>query len=242
MSNIVIITGGSKGIGNALAKKYSSENYIVYSLSRSITGNKNLKEISINLLNFSSATHTFSLLLNNIIEHSPTSITLINNAGRLGNIGNLENIPTHDIEKSILLNTTIPLAFSSIFIEKFANLNCKKQIISISSGAATKPYNGWSIYCSSKAALDMMTATIGQEQIEVENSVQAYGIRPGVVDTNMQSQIRETSVDDFKNVQRFINLKENNELYTPEFVAQRIFDLDTQNKLKNGETIDLRNF
>ena len=57
----------------------------------------------------------------------------------------------------------------------------------------------------------------------------------------MQSQIRKTSVTDFKNVQRFIDLKENKELYTPDFVAQRIFDLDTQNKLKNGETIDLRN-
>ena len=56
----------------------------------------------------------------------------------------------------------------------------------------------------------------------------------------MQTQIRNTSVSDFKNVQRFIDLKENKELYTPEFVAKRIFDLDTQNKLKNGETIDLR--
>lgn len=241
MSNIVIITGGSKGIGNALAKKYSSENYIVYSLSRSITGNKNLKEISINLLDFHSATSSFSSILDKTNLQNPKSVTLINNAGRLGEISNLENIPSNDINASILLNTTIPLAFSGIFTEKLKNSNCIKKIINISSGAAIKPYNGWSVYCSSKAALDMMTATIAQEQSEISNGVKAYGIRPGVVDTNMQTQIRETSIDRFKNVQRFIDLKKNKELYTPEFVANRLYELETSNKLVNGETIDLRN-
>ena len=240
MSNIVIITGGSKGIGFALANKYAEEKYIVFTLSRSITENKNLKEIAIDLSDIKSVTNSFTKLLEEIKELNPASITLINNAGRLGKIGNLETIPSDDIHQSILLNTTIPLVLSGLFIDKLSETDCKKQIISISSGAATKPYNGWSVYCSSKAAVDMMTATIAQEQSELKNDVKAYGIRPGVVDTNMQIQIRNTSVSDFKNVQRFIDLKENKELYTPEFVAKRIFDLDTQNKLKNGETIDLR--
>lgn len=242
MSNAVIITGGSKGIGNALAQKYLSENFTVYCLSRTTTGNSGLNEIVINLLDFNLAIFTFHDLIKKISQQNFSSITLFNNAGRLGEINTVENIAHDDIQNSMLINATIPLAFSSIFIKALGNSYGNKQIINISSGAAVLPYHGWSVYCSSKAALDMMTASIAKEQNELTNGVKVFGIRPGVVDTEMQTQIRKTSIDNFKNVQRFIDLKNNNELYTPKYVAQRIFDLDKGNKLINGETIDLRKF
>lgn len=57
------------------------------------------------------------MLLDEIQKLKVSSITLMNNAGRLGTIANLENIPSEDIAKSIHLNTTTPLILSSLFIE-----------------------------------------------------------------------------------------------------------------------------
>lgn len=240
--DIIIITGGSKGIGKALVDKYISKNYKVYTLSRSINNLKNRIEISVDLSDNKATQEAFSTLLEELKNINITSITLINNAGRLGVISNLENIAVDDISKSIQLNTTTPLILSSLFIKNLKNLNCKKQIINISSGAAMKPYEGWSVYCTSKAAIDMMTKAIAAEQNELENGVKCVAIYPGVVDTNMQTTIRSTDKKDFKNLQRFIDLKENNELYTPEYVADTIYSINTLNKLKNGDVIDIRNF
>lgn len=240
--DIIIITGGSKGIGKALVEKYASKNYKVYTLSRSINNLKNCIEISVDLSDNKATQKAFLILLEELKNINITSITLINNAGRLGVISNLENIAVDDISKSIQLNTTTPLILSSLFIKNLENLNCKKQIINISSGAAMKPYEGWSVYCTSKAAIDMMTKVIAAEQNELENGVKCVALYPGVVDTNMQTTIRSTDKKDFKNLQRFIDLKENNELYTPEYVAESIYSIDTLNKLKNGDIVDIRSF
>ena len=240
--NIILITGGSKGIGKALANKYAAENYNVYSLARSSSELENVTDISVDLSNLTETETIFTSLLKEIVSSKINSITLINNAGRIGEISNLENLATEDIVKTMQLNTTTPLILSSIFIKQTEKLTCKKQIISISSGAAKSPYQGWTTYCTSKAAIDMMTRTIAAEQSELQNSVKCVSIYPGVVDTNMQTQIRSTDQTDFKSKQRFVDLKANNQLYTPDFVAESIYKIDVENQLDNGDIVDIRNF
>ncbi|ARV05199.1 hypothetical protein BTO04_00150 [Polaribacter sp. SA4-10] len=240
--NILIITGGSKGIGKALAEKYTSEKYHVFSIARSLSNSEKFTEIKADLSAIKEVPKALKSIFNQIDKERISSITLLNNAGRLGEISTLENLDPEDIAKSIQLNTTTPLVLSNLFIKETQNWNCKKQIINISSGAATKPYEGWSVYCTSKAALDMTTKAIAAEQSEIENGVKCVAIYPGVVDTNMQNQIRKTNKADFKNVQRFKDLKENNELYSSEFVAEKIYSIDIENQLQSGDIIDIRNF
>ena len=240
--NILIITGGSNGIGKAIAQKYTSENFTVFSISRSKTVDVNYQQITADLSNTTEAVNAINTVFASVENKSITSITLLNNAGSLGEINTVGNLDSEKIKQTIQLNTTTPLVLSNEFIKFTKQLNCKKQIINISSGAAMNPYAGWSIYCTSKAALDMTTKTIATEQNELKNGVKCVAIYPGVVDTNMQTTIRKTSESEFKNVQRFIELKENNELYTPNFVADKIFQIDISNTLENGNIIDIRKF
>lgn len=238
--NIVIITGGSKGIGRALVDHYVSEKYKVFSLSRSHEKFDDFTQVSVDLTDISAAEHIFENVLDQIKELDVTSLTLINNAGRLGDIKHLEDLKAEDISKSIQLNVTSAFLLSSLFVEFGKNYACPKKILNISSGAASSAYAGWSVYCASKAAIDMLTSTIAVEQKNKENPVFSYGIRPGVVDTEMQTQIRSTSADDFENVEKFKELKQNDQLYKPEYVAEHIFDILNSDQMKSGETIDLR--
>ncbi len=238
--NVLIITGGSKGIGKGIAEHYANKDYLVYSLSRTKSNLEKCEEVEVDILDLPLAEQKLNYILHKIDFNYVDKITLINNAGRLGKIASLGNLDASDIAMSIKLNTTVPLVLSNLFINATRDMKAEKQIINISSGAAASPYEGWSVYCTSKAAIDMMTKTIALEQEGKTNGVKCISIYPGVVDTGMQTQIRNTSSDDFKNVNRFIGLKENNELYSPEFVGERIFELDHANQLKNGDILDIR--
>ena len=134
------------------------------------------------------------------------------------------------------------MLLTNLFIKHTKDLSCIKQVINISSGAAVKPYEGWSVYCASKAALDMFTKTVAKEQIEKSNGVDCISLYPGVVDTSMQAQIRASNEANFKNLQRFIDLKTRNELFTTTYVAEVIYALLEAKKLTNGSIYDIRNY
>ena len=88
----------------------------------------------------------------------------------------------------------------------------------------------------------MFTKTIASEQSLVKNGVKCIALYPGVVDTDMQKKIRKTKKTDFNKLQRFIDLKKNNELYTPNYVAEAIYKIIDNDELKNGAIFDIRDF
>lgn len=88
------------------------------------------------------------------------------------------------------------------------------RFILVSSGAAIKPYQGWLPYCVSKSACNMLVAGLGLE----EQKVISIALRPGVVDTEMQTLIRESGRGAMGDAShdRFVELKETGKLLPPE--------------------------
>ena len=68
-----------------------------------------------------------------------------------------------------------------------------RHIINISSLLAVKPFAGWSLYASGKAARDMLHSVIASE--EPSDSVRLLNYAPGPLDTEMQKSVRETIGD-----------------------------------------------
>nr|MDA3886122.1 SDR family NAD(P)-dependent oxidoreductase [Candidatus Delongbacteria bacterium] len=125
----------------------------------------------------------------------------------------------------------------SKFIERTLNYSCEKRIINISSGAAKKPYDGWSTYCSSKAALDMLTRCVNVEQNKKEFPVNVISFDPGIMDTEMQNDIRQSNKEDFSQLSRFIDFKENGALLSAEFVADKVIEVLSSDNFQTGEFI-----
>lgn len=236
MSKILIVTGGSKGIGKGIIDAYLSEGYQIFSISRTI--NKALNQVNQLIFDLSKADE-IDQLLREIFEKFEVKeiekITLINNAGTLGKIGRIEDVT--DIAQTVSLNTIAPLILTSTFISLTKGWKCKKHIINISSGAAQKPYYGWTVYCATKAAIDMMTKTIALEQESVGNGAKIIAIYPGVVDTEMQAQIRTSDKNSFATIDRFLELKATNSLANATTVGKQIFTIDQDETVENGALI-----
>src|SRR4051794_28165676 len=73
-------------------------------------------------------------------------------------------------------------------------------VINVSSGAAHRPLQGWSAYCSAKAGLAMLTAALALET--AQSGVRVFGLAPGVVDTEMQVTIRASGINRVSKIPR----------------------------------------
>jgi NAD(P)-dependent dehydrogenase (short-subunit alcohol dehydrogenase family) len=94
------------------------------------------------------------------------------------------------------------------------------RVLNVSSGAAVRPTPGWSAYCVSKAAINMFTAVLAQE----EPDITALAVRPGAVDTPMQNVLRERGREAMtpEQHQRFVEMHHRGELLPPELPGRAL--------------------
>jgi benzil reductase ((S)-benzoin forming) len=217
------ITGTSAGLGKALAEGLLQNPQVyVVGLSRSEIAytHPRYRHVVADLSQSEQIDRVSPLFLALPPEASPLSLTLINNAGILGEIGHFAN--SSDWAQVMSVNLLASMQLSQHFTKVYAAFDCRKTILHISSGAAKRPIDGWAAYCASKAGLEMFTQVFEAEQQTATNPIRMIAYSPGVIDTDMQAQIRAANPAEFSQQQRFIDLKKQNELPSAQTVAQKL--------------------
>ena len=226
MQKVAFITGTSRGIGQALAELLLKENYLVYGYSRTnYIKHPNFTFIKLDLSNLEEVKKISFPKLKN------TNFLLVNNAARVGSIIPLNMKKEVDIIHDYNLNIIAPTILCAKFIDYY-DVD-KKMIINISSGAAINNIASWSTYCASKSALDRLTNVIFEEK---HRNLTIFSIYPGVVDTKMQAEIRNTDINLFPLKSKFTDLFKKNQLESTENVAQKLFYI-IQNHTKYYQNI-----
>ena len=220
--NYYIITGTSKGIGKALAEELlQDENNHVTGISRHQTITQpNYRHFNLDLSQPKALIEQLPQIFPQLSEAG--TIALVNNAGVLGEIGYVGEKKPEDLDFSFTVNVTAPAILMNAFLKQYAQLDAAKIILNISSGAGKYPLDGWASYCASKAALDMFSQTVQEEQNLRKSGVKVYSLAPGIVDTQMQTQIRQAETGQFSQVERFQNYKESGSLAKPETVGKKL--------------------
>ena len=234
------VTGSSKGLGKAIAELLLEEpNVYVTGLSRT------------NSIQHDRYTHVAADLekvdaLPGIVDGlfadraGFEEVVLINNAGYLGDIHYMGDLDHREFIKVMNVNVTAPAILMNAFIRNYGDSEGKKVIINIGSGAGRHPYDGWSAYCSSKAAVDMISESADMENSIRGNNIRIVSLAPGPVDTEMQDIVRSTPVDNFSQINKFIALKESGQLPSVQETAGKILSFIARIDEFEGPIQDIR--
>ena len=231
--NYYFITGTSKGLGKAITEKLlKDENNFVFGYSRNnVITYKNYYHKLIDLNNLEALKKIQFPELQN-----PEKVILVNNAGTVGDINHVGAMNNDQIIACYNINLIAPSIITNNFVSAYKSLPNEKLIVNISSGAGKSAIDGWSTYCSAKAGIDMFSKVFAEE-IKIDNTnFKVLSLAPGIIDTGMQTQIRNASKEGFSNIDRFIEYKQNGDLASAEETANNIIRFLSEQELQQ-ETI-----
>lgn len=244
-----IITGASKGLGRGFAELLYEQGHSVVNLARTpgdffadaaADERKSYHQVDLTRLNAP------GFLLEHIFRQfenaPPTKVVLVQNAGSIHPLNPVGKLPEKELTQLVELNLLAPIRLTNSFIRLLEDNSFKKEVWMVSSGAAHRAVHGWSGYCSTKAGLLHFSRCVAQEQKEVTHPVRVLSIAPGVVDTGMQEDIREASEEQSQVVQRFRDLKANNELLSPRESAAAFLKIAQDPAAPAGEPLDIRSW
>ncbi|KAI9480518.1 MAG: hypothetical protein EXX96DRAFT_563080 [Benjaminiella poitrasii] len=222
-SPVMIITGASKGIGKAATlEALATFDARVVAIARS---RPLLDELQTHVSSKLNKASQLQLVVGDVTDdkviHKAVSLAIdkwgrldsvIANAGVLEPIASIAESPVEGWKRLFDINV-----FSIISLAQITLPHLRKSengsIIIVSSGAALKGYKGWGAYGASKATVNHIANTLSVEEPEITT----IALRPGVVDTEMQSLIRSRGQDAMKeDHSKFVDLHRSGKLVQPQ--------------------------
>ena len=212
----ILITGGGTGIGRALAGRFADKGWRVTIVGRRLNLLQEVArdypdKISIISADVGSIQDRQKI----VSEAKGTLDLLVHNAAVLGPVGPILDQSPEDWKSHMATNVEGPLFLTQALLLKLVE---NSRVVNISSGAAHQGIPGWGMYCTSKAALFMLGQLLKDEL--AQRNIWFGSVRPGIVDTPMQAEIRALAPKDFPMVEQFRQYKATGALVTSELVAQ----------------------
>jgi NAD(P)-dependent dehydrogenase (short-subunit alcohol dehydrogenase family) len=194
-----IITGASKGIGEATVREFISRGINVIAGSRALN---NLEDFMSRLSIHVDKVHPIQCDVSDYedakkitrfaLDRFGKIDILVNNAGLIDPISRLaESIPEEWAKVADVNYKGVYHCIRSVLPEMLSA--GQGIIVNVSTGAAISPREGWSHYCSSKAAALMLTKTVHHEY--ASQCIRSIGLSPGTVKTEMQTSIRTSGLN-----------------------------------------------
>jgi benzil reductase ((S)-benzoin forming) len=226
-TRLIVTSGTSSGLGEALfdallAQNAADDNFLLlgrrFSTAQIAYSELHPQRVFLHqndFVNFEIS--RFDTFLQSIFAHKTyDTVVFINNAGDIKPIGTVGSFADSDIVNAIAINLQTPI----IITNSLARITKRLDILNISSGAANRAIEGWAMYCSAKAGAKMFFEVCKQQTTGCAITVEH--IDPGVMDTTMQTHIRNTDSTVFPMLDAFVAYKTAGILKTPHAVAQQI--------------------
>lgn len=193
----VIITGGSRGLGLAMAQTLAAAGYRSIVVARSMSTEltqaiQSAQQAGAGAIEYRACDLSDLSQISTLVRTLRTDFGpiygLVNNAG-LGTSGMLGNMRDQDIHRLVQLNTLSPILLSK-YVVRGMMLQKEGRIVNISSIVASTGYSGLAVYSATKAALLGFTRSLAREVGQLGITVNA--LAPGFIVTEMTHDMQES--------------------------------------------------
>lgn len=229
--HLTILTGASRGMGLAMAQQLLRSDRTLLCISRKVNAGLGREAAAIgatlvqweqDLSQSSQAAQRLSEWLSALPVGRFVSATLINNAGVIPRIAPLSASVPADLANAMRVNLEAPLLLSAAFLGATEGWNIPRKVLNISSGLGRRAMASQAAYCAAKAGMDHFTRCLALDEAAKPHGARVCSLAPGVIDTDMQEQLRSSDPTAFPDAQRFASLKTDGYLSSPQEAAARV--------------------
>jgi benzil reductase ((S)-benzoin forming) len=150
------------------------------------------------------------------------SVTLINNAGLIPRIAPVNEVPLAQLAEAMRVDLEAPMLLTGAFLRATAGWKAARRILNISSGLGRRAMAAQAAYCAAKAGMDHFSRCVALEQAGLPNGARICSLAPGVIDTDMQAQLRGADPARFPDRGSFVGLEQQGRLSSPQEAAARV--------------------
>ena len=229
--HLTILTGASRGMGLAMACQLLSQGHTVLCISRNeqdaLTQHAQgtgaaLFQWCHDLADSATLGDRLESWLREQESTAWDSATLINNAGMIPHIGPLGDVPPDELARAMRVGLEAPMQLAAAFLRATKRWQGERKILNISSGLGRRAMASQAAYCAAKAGMDHFTRCVALEEAGKPNGVKVCSLAPGVMDTDMQIQLRAADAADFPDQGSFTDLKLGGKLTPADEAGRRV--------------------
>ena len=223
--HLTILTGASRGLGHAIAGQLLAQGHRLLTISRqpaALAASANLEQWTADLADAAPVAARLEAWLRAIDPATLASLTLINNAGVISQLAPLADVDSADLARALRVGLEAPTLLSAAFLRASAGWPLPRKLLLVSSGLGRRAMAGSASYCAAKAGLDHLARAVALEEAARPHGARIVSLAPGVIDTDMQVQLRGADPLMFPAREMFVGLKAGGQLDSPDIAAGKL--------------------
>jgi benzil reductase ((S)-benzoin forming) len=224
--HLTIITGASRGLGLAMAQQRLAQGHRVLAIARQETVTAPtagaLVSWAMDLCDAAPVAQRLLQWLQAQDTSQVASATLINNAGVVSQLAPLSAVDGADLTQALRVGLEAPMLLTAAFLRATAAWTAPRKVLLVSSGLGRRAMAGSASYCAAKAGMDHLARAVALEEERLPQGARIVSLAPGVIDTDMQVQLRGSDPSLFPDRTRFVAMKEGGQLDSPAVAASKV--------------------
>ena len=229
---LTILTGASRGMGLALAGQLLDANALLLCISRGSNAalaaqaaacGAELLQWQADLAEPAPVAERLAQWLQALDPATLQSATLINNAGVISALTPLRAGQAAGLSAALRVGLEAPMLLCAAFLGASQDwTQIPRKVLNISSGLGRRAMASSAAYCAAKAGMDHFSRCLALEEALLPHGARVCSLAPGVIDTDMQVQLRSADARQFPDQTAFASLKEKGQLTSPADAARRL--------------------